>query len=70
MSVGEFLQHTGGRSLDEMSYRVAISNDLEMSLVALTEIPARELDDWILLYAVEAEERASQVENERRRKGR
>lgn len=46
----------GDLSLDEMAYRVTIADDLEMTLEELGErVSAPELDDWMILYGVEAE---------------
>lgn len=68
MPVHKFLEHVGDRSLVEMHFRVAIANGLDISLDELEGMPARELDDWILLYDVEAEAAAQDAENQRRRR--
>jgi hypothetical protein len=63
MSVGELVPRIGDCSLDEMFYRVAIANDLGMTLDELDELPAPELADWLLLYSVEAEAEAQRARN-------
>lgn len=69
MSVGEFLQYVGDRSLEEMSYRVALANALEKTLDEVGQISSVEMTDWILLLDVEAEYAAQQAENAERRGG-
>lgn len=58
----------GDLSLDEMAYRVTIADDLGMTLEELGErVTGPELDDWMILYGVEAEaEQQAQANAERR----
>jgi len=68
MTVGEFLQYVGDRSLVEMRFRVDLANDLGKTLEDIENMPAPELDDWMILYDVEYEAQRLEAENARRRR--